>query len=84
MAALAVIGAVGPRRQSRTVVLAHLGIAGLCGAAGLSASHFAPVLLIIILAIACVLQLYLSIPLGGRLSARDQAARVLGHATTRG
>lgn len=83
MAALAVIGGVGPRRQSRTVVLAHLGIAGLCSVVGLSASHFAPVVLVIILAIASVLQLCLAIPPGGRLSVRAQAARTFGPATTR-
>jgi low temperature requirement protein LtrA len=84
MATLAVIGAVGPRRQSRTVVLAHLGIAGVCGVVGLGASHLAPVALVIILAIACVVQLWLATPRGGRLSVGARAARVFGPATTRG
>ena len=73
MAALAVIGLVGPKRQSRTIVLAHLGIAGLCGVAGPIAAHLAPVALVIILAIACVLQLCLSMPLRSVVRRREEA-----------
>ena len=75
--AIGVVCAIGRRGRSRW-------IAGLCGAAGLSASHSAPVVLIIILAIACVLQLSLSIPLGGRPNTQAQDASVLGPAATRG